>query len=164
MMRHHPYNSRYESDTLYGIRLANRPTISGITLAKHRLVKSIFCLNDVTSVGHQPIDSRMNAQPWGSRHTDYESDCRWSVAPQRIDSHSIIGRGVSLTYRSDGDATIKRYVAAKEGGRTLRCCDVENLWTSLACTNKSDPLGCIDRLRGVRVLAPPSPSQIFANL
>ncbi len=119
-MRYRPYNSRYKSDTLYGIRLANRPTISDITSAKYRLVKSIFCLNHVASVGHQPIDSRMNAQSLGSRHTDYESDSRWSVAPQRIDSHSTTAGHHSHTAAMM--TVIKRFVAAPPRRRLRQRC------------------------------------------
>jgi hypothetical protein len=118
--------------------------------SKHRLESVMFCQESATPVGGQVTKTRMDSGSSGSRPSDSESDCpsisvklRRTDANQRIDAQpSTTGGGGILTYRSDDDGH-QAWVAAAEGGRTLGCCDVDNLWTSLVCLLKSRPRGVV---------------------
>lgn len=139
--------------------------------SKHRLENVMFCQESATPVGGKVTKTRMDIGSSGSRPSDSESDCpsisvklRRTDANQRIDAQpSTTGGGGILTYRSDDDGH-QAWVAAAEGGRTLGCCDVDNLWTRQGCVMESDPQGVCHPAGGVPVFATSHPSKVFSQI
>jgi hypothetical protein len=139
--------------------------------AEHRLENVMFCQESATPVGGQVTKNRMDSGSAVNRHSDSESDCpsisvklRRTGANQRSDQPSRTGGGGILTYRRDDDGHEAAWVAAAEGGRTLGCCDVDNLWTRLVCLLKSRPREVVHVAVGVPVFATHPISKVFSQI